>query len=115
MSKTLTKEELVRAAWLVELRRQGHRQCNGEFKNGMRVCALGLLAEVAHYDLDGDEDADIVGALAGLTTHQAKEIAARNDGGLIGVAGVVPKGIRRFREHTFAEIADVIEGWFKKP
>ncbi len=107
MSKTLTKEELVRANWLVELRRQGHRQCRLDYSDRGDVCALGLLGEVARLELDDSVDLWEVGELAGLDCNQSVEIASRNDGGydLYG---------RLYPEHTFAEIADIVEGWFKK-
>lgn len=113
MSKTLTKEELVRAAWLVELRRQGNRKCEGAYSRGTKVCALGLLAEVAKLDWeDGSAPGmSAVGKLAGLTYYQSEQVAARNDGTFISLYGrctLLPK-------HTFAEIANVVEGWFKKP
>jgi hypothetical protein len=99
-----TKEELTRLAWITELRRQGHRQCtNGQYAdaNHRMVCALGLLREVAFpkaspEDREMLDDVEEVGALAGLSGGQSFEVGDLND-------------------HTcnFAEIADVVEGWFK--
>lgn len=111
MTKTLDKTELVRLAWLTELRRQGQRQCVGEYMDGLgSVCALGLLAEVSGMprdelwtrtnDLDLDDLAEI-GALAGLSDEQTDGVYGRNDGS------------DGYQKHTFAEIADVVEGWFK--
>jgi hypothetical protein len=105
MSTAKSKTDLVRLSWLTELRRQGHRQCGGSFAGSRdRVCALGLLQEVA---LRPDEiilacwdDIDAVGALAGLNPEQSWDVAYRNDGD----AG--------HDKHTFAEIADVVAGWF---
>ena len=113
MAQTKTKEELVRLSWLTELRRQGHRRCEGEYFVGTNVCALGLLAEVAGlsvYDVDEIGDADI-GGLAGLSAAQSAEIWRRNDGASMDEV-VRPTGTS-YCKHTFAEIADVVAGWFK--
>lgn len=103
MSTTKTKEELVRLSWITELRRQGDRQCYQAYRDDkMRVCALGLLREVAlpADEIDFMDDILDIGALAGLDEPQSVEITYRNDGD------------EGFRKHTFAEIADVIAGWF---
>ena len=109
MSRTVSKEELVRLGWITELRRQGDRQCtNGAYTHDRLVCALGLLREVALPRLSPeeregwDEVAD-VGAFAGLSENQSTEVTLRNDG----------DDELGFHKHTFAEIADVVEGWFK--
>ena len=104
MSQTKSKEELTRLAWLAALRREGHRKCAGVYfkPTSGRVCALGLLIEVVepegnrmlHY-------ADVVGARAGLSAKQTGEVLRRNDGTF---------GCSRY---SFAEIADMVEGWFK--
>jgi hypothetical protein len=105
MAETLDKQTLTRLAWITELRRQGHRQCTGAyFSKAGGVCALGLLMEIAidrsrWCDEEWDEMC-AVGALAGLTSDQAGEVALLNDGMLCA-------------KHTFAQIADVVEGWFK--
>ena len=100
MSEPLSKTELVRAAWLVELRRQGGRQCADYYCLSTRkVCALGLLLEVASED--DEPDVWEAGALAGLDSEQSQDVANRNDGAL------------GYHKHSFAEIADVVEGWFK--
>lgn len=98
MSKTKTKEELVRLGWLTELRRQGDRQFEGALRGyDNKVCALGLLAEVANYDLDVMSDAlSDIGGLAGLDGSQSERIATMND----------DDGL------TFAEIATEVETWF---
>lgn len=101
MSEPLSKTELVRAAWITELRREGHRQCFGTYWDGLsRVCALGLLAEVAGVDPNDETRATDA---AGISVRQANKIVVLNDGD--HVAGV--------RKHSFSQIADVVEGWFK--
>lgn len=113
MTKTLDKTDLVRLAWLTELRRQGHRKCIGEYARLGAVCALGLLLEVAGQtvewteDLPGDSTVG-VGALAGLSGRQSRIVVSMNDG-----APNIDVGYGRYHAHTFAEIADVVEGWFK--
>lgn len=102
MSETLDKQTLTRLAWLTELRRQGHRKCEGDFGDyltGGSVCAIGLLIEVA--DLGGWDDEFDVGEAAGLERWMVVQVVDRNDGDA------------PYHEHTFAEIADVVEGWFK--
>jgi hypothetical protein len=102
-----TKEEIVRLAWTTELRRQGHRKCEHEFDDGGGlVCALGLLREVSgmpHAEAEAVQwnDVNYVGALAGLDAAQSRDSAYLNDG-------------VSTRKHTFSEIADVVEGWFKQ-
>ena len=96
MSTTKTKIELVRMAWLGELRRQGHRQrCGWGGFGSLRVCAMGLLWEVAGKPADAHTYQQI-GALAGLGPEWTWRILRMND------------GVSRFRKHTFAEIADVV-------
>jgi len=100
MTKPLSSQELVRLSWLTELRRQGHRQCTGVgARSGGMVCALKLLSEVAGtrswFSRETSE-------AAGLTNGQAVRVIRMNDGS------------ENHRRHTFAEIADVVEGWFKK-
>lgn len=99
------QQALVRQRWIAELRRQGHRQCVGAYKTGDdRVCALGLLLEIAVPDDAANprwDDVANVGRLIGIVEpHVAAQIAFMNDG---------TWGPR----HTFAEIADVVEGWFR--
>ena len=107
MSTTRTKTELVRMAWITALRTQGHRKCTGQFvtctESIVSVCALGLLAEVAGIDfsdLDMVDDPRLMSA-AGLTSGQCFQVFNMNDG-----------SFGRYRKHTFAEIADVVESWF---
>lgn len=111
MAKELDKTTLTRLAWLTELRRQGHRQCVGVLFDEPRVCSLGLLAEVAgianRRRTFDDAYYSEIATSAGLTRWQADEITARNDG--IRVFGRK----RRYHKHTFAEIADVVESWFR--
>lgn len=112
MTKTLDKTELVRLAWLTELRRQGHRQCTHSYAEDDNVCALGLLLEVAGKSIAWAEstsgiDEIAVGELAGLTAEQSVKVIAMNDGGRLSW------GKPRYHKHTFAEIADVVEGWFE--
>lgn len=103
MSTTKTKSELVRLGWLTELRRQGDRQCEGELFDGLKVCALGLLAEVS--GLGRRANAVVarwscyapIGKRAGLSADQTQSVYEMNDS-----------------KHTFSEIADVVESWFSK-
>lgn len=108
MTKPLSKTDLTRAAWLTELRRQGHRQCQDALRIGTRVCAIGLLGEVANAKerqfSHGDDYG--IGALAGLSHDQVEEVTKRNDGAYDTVRS------KHLPKHTFAEIADVVEGWF---
>jgi hypothetical protein len=100
MSKAKSKTELVRLAWIAALRREGHRQCSRVYRdNDGNVCALGLLAEVGTMSC---YDMAEIGALAGLDYFQAVTVACMSD----GVAFDHP--------HTFAEIADIVEGWFSE-
>lgn len=106
MTQPLDKTALVRASWLTELRRQGHRQCIESFEaDDGRVCALGLLREIAverdERHLSDWDDIKAVGALAGLAISRSEDVVCRND------------GTQGHPSHTFAEIADVVEGWFK--
>lgn len=91
----------VRERWIAELRRQGHRQCEHIFVLGGTVCALGLLREVSGQRASIRDSVDSVGALAGLAGWQAWEITYRND------------GTDGFGKHTFMQIADVVESWFR--
>lgn len=93
----------IRAEWIAELRRQGHRQCVGKYRNQCgEVCALGLLRETAlgvNFSMHMLESE--IGALAGLSMDKSSSVVAMNDGD------------DGYHKHTFAEIADVVEGWFK--
>jgi hypothetical protein len=97
LSEQLSKEALVRLAWITELRRQGDRQCDGEMFCGKWVCALGLLAEVS--GLGRRANAIVgrwksfapIGKRAGLTPAQTEVVWVMNDNGC-----------------TFSEIADVV-------
>lgn len=106
MAVTKSREELVRLSWLTELRRQGHRKCEGLLHgDGAEVCALGLLAEVggmSRADARRDVNYANIRQLAGLSIWQCNSIWALNDG---------DKGNNR-PKHNFAEIADVVAGWF---
>ena len=95
MSTPQSKESLVRLSWLTELRRQGHRQCAGTYRKGEKVCALGLLAETMGADLAWHQPDGWVEAATGLHNWQALQVVALNDD-----------------HYTFAEIADVVAGWF---
>lgn len=104
MTTPLSKTELVRTAWIAALRREGHRQCTEYYylpSEGLPVCALGLLMEIAGMPLSDSTEQEDIGGLAGLSYVESYDIAARNDGGAT------------YRKHTFAEIADVVERWFK--
>jgi hypothetical protein len=105
MTKPLTKEELIRSDWIVKLRSEGDRQCFGAGRRGNSVCALALLNEAAQinvewFDIDNYRS-------AGLGLEQAEEIIALNDGSWSEMM------LRTHRKHTFSEIADVVEGWFR--
>lgn len=101
MSEVKSKETLVRLAWIAALRRQGHRKCTDEYHgSGGRVCALGLLAEVAGEKVDDITKTDKVGSWAGLDFFQSVKVINMNDG-------------ENTPKRTFSEIADVVEGWFK--
>jgi hypothetical protein len=102
MSTPQTKETLIRLAWTTALRLQGDRQCYDTYRDGWgRVCALGLLLEVAGIDPDIEEPQD-VGELAGLHARYSRQVVAMNDGDSLA-------GSRKF---TFAEIADRVDSWF---
>ena len=90
MSTTRTKTELVRMAWITALRTQGHRQCRGRFNKGNKVCALGLIREVAQ------TSHGTLCEIVGISLDQMRHIIVLNDK----------------RRATFAEIADVVESWF---
>lgn len=98
--RNLTREEMVRLAWLAALRWQGSRQCSGNYVDGARVCALGLLAEVGGMPISDDIDFDAVGALAGLDTLQSQFVFHMND------------GIDFTKRATFAQIAQQVASWF---
>lgn len=110
MTRPLPLQTLTRLSWLAALRRQGDRQCHGELclliadSDGpvevARVCALGLLAEVSGVPVWWDLDVHDIGALAGLSARQSDLVINLNDG---------MNGPKR----SFAEIADVVGGWFK--
>ena len=108
MSTQRTKEELVRLAWTTKLRRQGHRQCvlRAHDHRG-NVCAFALLAEIAPHATrwpgSGSIDYETLARAAGLARGHLREVLCMNDGKY------------EFRRHTFAEIADVVEGWFHAP
>ena len=103
MSTTRSKKEIVRLAWLVELRRQGHRQLVGGTCDGRgRVCALQFLWEVAGAPMDVRNFRKI-GALADLGSEMTLKVMHMND------------GIAPYRRHTFSEIADEVASWFGEP
>lgn len=106
MTKTLDKTELVRQAWLTELRRQGHRQCHG-VGVGKQVCALQLLTEIA------DPDGKINGGSTSRWGHPQIARAAGLNFGQLTAVYQMNDGFCPYNKHTFAEIADVVEGWFK--
>ena len=98
MSEVKPKETLMRLAWIAALRREGHRKCTGEYQSGFgKVCALGLLAEVAGKKVDGLTRIDEVGGWAGLDFMASARVMNMNDG--VGQ----PK-------RTFSEIAGWLEG-----
>lgn len=106
MSTTQTKTDLVRLAWITELRRQGDRKCKGHlFAKGSKVCAIALLSEVAGlpkwktYELIRvNKGEHAIGRLAGLDDIESCNVWRMNDSGF-----------------TFAEIADAVAAWFSEP
>jgi hypothetical protein len=101
MAKPLDQTTVIRLAWIVALRLNGARQCRGAYTDGRLRCALGLLREIAlpRSRWSVQDSTASIGALAGLTASQAREIVKFNDG---------PGDVRM---HTFAEIADIVERW----
>ena len=103
MSETKTKQELVRMAWIAALRREGHRQCDGEMFDGHGgVCAIGLLAEISSIrrhqtDAIVDQAGDFapIGNRAGLLPEETTAVWEMNDNGW-----------------AFDEIADEVEAGF---
>ena len=73
MSKSKTKEELVRLAWIAALRRQGDRQCRYRFRDGDKVCAVGLLREMVP---DGDR---CITEILGCSLEQFSDVMIAND------------------------------------
>lgn len=111
MAQPKTKRDLTRLSWLAALRRDGDRQCHGElclfvrYPDGRvtvdKVCALGLLGEVSGVTAWWDADIADIAASAGLTPAQTDQVVFMNDGTCTA-----------YRKHTFAEIANVVAGWF---
>lgn len=110
MSRELSKEELVRMAWVTKLRRQGHRKCIGGSKNdnGNNVCALGILSEVINVPWVDIEKYDYLGRASGLSKNQIDVVWRMNDG-VMYVHDEYNNIV-----YSFAQIADVIESWFPK-
>lgn len=106
MSKELSKEALVRMAWVTELRRQGHRKCIGAVFYDNKVCALGLLAEVVgiSWSLSSPPYKEL-SKISGLSSDQIVEIFIKNDSHTLNDS---------HSQNSFAQIADVIESWFPK-
>lgn len=103
MTKELDKTTLTRLAWLTELRRQGHRQCDGAYFKDNKACAIGLLGETAglsQMDTVFFKSPEDVGELAGLDGSQVAVVVSMND------------GVSQ-RKHSFREIADTVESWFR--
>lgn len=113
MSTTKSKETLTRLAWLTELRRQGHRQCEGPAIFGTRqVCAIVLLHELVHGDTRVNNSPRETAKLAtGLTEDQCDQVILMNDGWL-DHSPHDKRARRKGRKRTFAEIADVVASWF---
>ena len=123
MSQPIEKTTLHRLAWIQALRLNGHRKCVNRYiahddGNVPRVCALGLLWEVVYPHRMGDVESPAVrvsqsdvGELAGLTVDQTAMVIFLNDG---SPAPLTPSMYSDpYRQHSFAEIADIVEGWFK--
>lgn len=102
MSTTLKPTDLVRLAWTTALRRQGHRKCAGTLTFGPKVCAMGMLNEVAGYNRSTYPGYEALGKLAGLTSKQVGDVIAMND------------GTPNIRAKSFRTIADAIDSWFKE-
>lgn len=98
------EQSINRKLWIAALRSQGHRKCVGDLFIGNEVCALGLLAEVAGFS--GADCYYDIGAAAGLNAEQVGAVWRLNDGHQPANGPPLP-------QHSFAEIADVIEGWFR--
>lgn len=97
MAEPLDKTALVRLALATALRRQGTRQCRNTQRDDYgSVCLMELLREVAGAPQSWSFTR--VGQLAGLDEYQTLEGVCRNDGRC------------GFRPHTFAELADWLEG-----
>lgn len=73
-------------------------------------CALALLAEIAN--TPNGIGLPAVGAVAGLSEMQAWQLIAMNDGHGYRFVGKNAEAVHAHRVHTFAEIADVVAGWF---
>ena len=124
MAEQLDKTVLTRLAWLTELRRQGHRQCvggqTGAFKNSSdaTVCAVRLAFEMIPAEARDAHDSIVVvvAKATGLSYAQAATVLMLNDGRRewwVDGEDVFLSPQFEVRPHTFAEIADVIEGWGK--
>ena len=124
MSKPLTQTELLRAEWLTRLSTQQHRQIHGLIRNIRGgVCAVGLLHEIlaergipAH----GNDN----GRFVGLHRDDILVVTSLNDGWVyFRRDGTMPPRllphvgegcVRNFQRRTFAEIRDIVAGWFAK-
>jgi hypothetical protein len=100
----ISSPDVVRSRWIAELRRQGDRKCEGKLSDGHRVCALGLLSEVAGLRGYAAKSWGAIADAGGLNAMQMDHIWRMNDGNQIYSPPI--------HKHTFAEIADVVEGWF---
>jgi hypothetical protein len=107
MSRELSKEALVRMAWVTELRRQGHRKCIGVGVDN-QVCALGILSEVINVPWVGIERYDYLERASGLSKNQIDVVWKMNDG-VMYVHDEYNNIV-----YSFAQIADKIESWFPK-
>jgi len=124
MAQTKTREELVRLAWLTELRQHPDRQCRFLSRGSRgRVCALMLLA-----DLTGETplmqarilggktmpviDYAAIAARAGLNREQAQTVIQFNDYGKNSRKHVGRHPHVRPEPLTFPMIADVVDSWF---
>jgi hypothetical protein len=72
---------------------------------------MGLLAEIAGCSYD---DWETVGQIAGLDDDQVCKVILMDDG-LVVRRRFFRFMLKRVGSKPFAEIADVVEGWFRQP
>ena len=127
MSQPKTPQELIRMAWLTELRRNPDRQAFGPGRaKDHKACAMVVLAEMLGFPKPCySENYNDAGRRAGLSKRQITQVIQMNDGARKQSAiHHVARGfwiwrkteaVRRSKKvhtHTFPMIADAIESWF---
>ena len=110
-------QRLYREEWLKRLHLEAGRQCTGQMRPSYaagthrvcwKVCVMALLGEVTHgpgwFNNPKHEARTTfsIGAMAGLSPDQVRELVARNDGSYN----------LRYRPHTFRQLKQIIEAWF---